>query len=122
MLEKHNGMGLGMGLSDAEFRTTVLTVFSLHCPYTQFAPFFGHLVKCRAGGRPRQWLSSARALDPNAEWAWAANHLAPQKSLMCSNDKTIRFNFVFSPNIFIINLFIIFFKSHIPDLRIIYYL
>ena len=22
--------------------------------YTQFAPFFGHLMKCRGGGRPRQ--------------------------------------------------------------------
>ena len=44
------------------------------------------------------------------------------KSLMCSNDKTICFYFVFSPNIFITNLFIIFFKSHFPDLRIIYYL
>ena len=77
MLEKHKGMGLSMGLSDAEFRITVLAVFSLLCPYTQFAPFFGHLVKCQAGGRPRQWLSSAQALDPNVEWAWAANHLAP---------------------------------------------
>ena len=52
--------------------------FPLLCPYTQFASFFWHLVKCRAGGHPRQWLSSARALDPNVEWAWAANHLAPQ--------------------------------------------
>ena len=72
------GRDLSMGLSDAEFYVTVLAAFSLALPYPQFFPFFGHLVKCRAGGRPRQWLSSAWALGPNVEWAWAANSLAPQ--------------------------------------------
>ena len=49
-------------------------LFPLPCPYTQFAPFFGHLVKCRAGGRPRQWLSSAWAADLKINWAWARGH------------------------------------------------
>ena len=42
--------------------------------YTQFAPFFGHLMKCRGGGRPRQWLSSACAADLKINWAWAGLH------------------------------------------------
>ena len=55
--------------------------FPLPCPYTQFVLFFGYLVKCRAGGRPRQWLSSAWAVDPKINWAWARAtiSLAPQK-------------------------------------------
>ena len=79
------GKGLSMGLSDVKLRVTVLTDFSLACPYTQFVPFFGHLVKCRAGGRPRQRLSSAWAVVPKINWAWARGHnffgptIAPQK-------------------------------------------
>ena len=48
--------------------------------YTQLAPFFGHLMKCRGGGRPRQWLSSAWAADLKINWAWAGAtlSLAPQ--------------------------------------------
>ena len=58
-------------------------LFPLLCPYTYFAPFFGHLVKCRAGGRPRQWPSSAWATDPKINWAWARAtiSLAPQDIL-----------------------------------------
>ena len=48
--------------------------------YTQLASFFGHLMKCRGGGRPRQWLSSAWATDFKINWAWAETtfSLAPQ--------------------------------------------
>ena len=48
--------------------------------YTQLAPFFGHLMKCRGGGRPQQWLSSAWAVDLKVNWAWAGAtlSLAPQ--------------------------------------------
>ena len=48
--------------------------------YTRLAPFFGHLMKCRGGGRPRQWLSSAWAADLKINWAWAGAtlSLAPQ--------------------------------------------
>ena len=48
--------------------------------YTQLAPFFGLLMKCRGGGRPRQWLSSAWAADLKINWAWAGAtlSLAPQ--------------------------------------------
>ena len=55
-------------------------LFPLPCPSTQFVLFFGHLVKCRAGGRPRQWLSSAWTVDPKINWAWARAtiSLAPQ--------------------------------------------
>ena len=69
-----------MGLSGTGFYIMMLAAFPLPCPYTQFAPFFRNLVKCRAGGRPQQWLSSAWAPGPNIEWAWAwaANSLAPQ--------------------------------------------
>ena len=48
--------------------------------YTQLAPFFGHLMKCRGGGRSRQWLSSAWAADLKINWALAGAtlSLAPQ--------------------------------------------
>ena len=57
-------------------------LFPLPCPYTQFVPFFGHLAKCRVGGRPRQWLSSAWAVDPKINWAWtrATISLAPHNA------------------------------------------
>ena len=73
-------MGMGMGLSDAELRITVLAAFSLALPYAHFAPLFGRFVKCRGGGRPRQWLFSAWAADLKINWAWAGAtlSLAPQ--------------------------------------------
>ena len=62
---KAHGQGLEYGL--VRRRTQCYCVggfFPYPAPYTQFVPFFGHLVKCRARGRPRQWLSSAWAVDP----------------------------------------------------------
>ena len=41
--------------------------------YTRLVSFFGHLMKCRGGGRPRQW--------PSAAQAEATLSLAPQVSL-----------------------------------------
>ena len=48
--------------------------------YTRLAPFFGHLMKCRGGGRPRQWPSSVWATILKINWAWAEAtlSLAPQ--------------------------------------------
>ena len=44
--------------------------------YTKLASFFGHLMKCRGGGRPRQWLSSAWAADLKINWVWAGATLS----------------------------------------------
>ena len=49
-------------------------LFPWPCPYTHFVPLFGHLVKCRGEGRPRQWLSSAWAADLKINWAWTGLH------------------------------------------------
>ena len=48
--------------------------------YTRLVPFFGRLMKCRGGGRPRQWPSSAWAVVFRINWAWAGAtlSLAPQ--------------------------------------------
>ena len=63
---------MGMGLSDAEFRITVLAAFSLALPATlSLLLSLGHLMKCRGGGRPRQWPSSAWAAVLKINWAWA---------------------------------------------------
>ena len=74
-------MGMGMGLSDAEFRIIVLAAFFPGpARYTRLVPFFGHLMKCRGGGRPRQWPFSAWAVVLKINWAWAGAtlSLAPQ--------------------------------------------
>ena len=69
---KVQGQGLEHGLVRRRTQCYCVGGFSPYpAPYTQFVPFFGHLVKCRAGGRPRQWLSSAWAVDPKINWAWA---------------------------------------------------
>ena len=95
------GKGLSMGLSDVELRVTVLAAFSLALPLYSVCSFlwaFGEVlsrrlssatallglsrgsqdklgpVKCRAGGRPRQRLSSAWAVDLKINWAWARGH------------------------------------------------
>ena len=49
--------------------------------YIRLVPFFGHLMKCRGGGRPRQWPSSAWAMVLKINWAWAEATLssAPQR-------------------------------------------
>ena len=79
--EKAHGQGLEYGL--VKRRTQCYCVggfFPYPASYTQFVPFFGHLVKCRSGGCPRQWLSSAWAVDPKINWARARAtiSLAPQ--------------------------------------------
>ena len=57
--------------------------------YTRLVSFFGHLMKCRGGGRPRQWPSSAWAAVFKINWAWAEAtlSLAPhlQNSMMFNN-------------------------------------
>ena len=52
--------------------------------YTRLVPFFGRLMKCRGGGRPRQWPSSAWAVVFRINWAWAGAtlSLAPQLSIV----------------------------------------
>ena len=78
---KAQGQGLEYGLVRRRTQCYCVGGFSPYpAPYTQFVPFFGHLVKCQAGGRPRQWLSSAWAVDPKINWAWARAtiFLAPQ--------------------------------------------
>ena len=52
--------------------------------YTQFAPFFGHLMKCRGGGRPRQWPSSVWAAVLKIDWAWAEATLSLTPQLLIS--------------------------------------
>ena len=76
------GKGLGMGLSDAELRVIVLASFSLALPLHSVRSFLWAFSEVPSKGRPRQWLSSAWAVDPKINWTWARAtiSLAPQVS------------------------------------------
>ena len=81
---KAHGQGLEYGLVRRPTQCyCVDSFFPYPVPYTQFVPFFGHLVKCQAGGRPRQWLSSAWAVDPKINWAWARATISLTPQLIC---------------------------------------